>query len=66
MNHRDVWVVLTWSPKNDNLAYNLQARTLMAEAALYFPAHGLKLINSVAHQKSMAKARAFQWWEAPY
>ena len=41
LSHRHVWVVLTWSPKNNNLHFDLRMRTLVAEAALSFPSTGL-------------------------
>ena len=59
-------MVLTWSPKNDDLYFDLHARTLAAEAALSFPSSGLKLINSAAHQKSLACNRAFQSLDREY
>ena len=66
LSHRHVRVVLTWSPKNDDLHFDLRARTLTAEAALSFPSSGLKLINSAAHQKSLARTKAFRSWDRHY
>ena len=66
LSHRHVWVVLTWSPKNDDLLFNLRARTLVAEAALSLPSTGLRLINSAAHQKSLAHTKAFWAWDNQY
>ena len=59
LSFKDTWIVLTWSPKNNDLNYDLQARTLTAEAALAFPVTGLKSMNTAAYQKSVARSRAF-------
>ena len=66
LSHSDIRIVLSWSPKNNDLIYDLHARTLVAEAALSFPSTGLKLMNLMAYQKSVAKTRAFQIWEVQY
>ena len=64
--HRDVRLVLVWSPKNDDLRSDLLSRTLAAEASLEFPPEGMDSIQSAAYQKGRAKARAFQQWERQY
>lgn len=59
-------MVLTWSPKNDDLLYDVCARTLTAEAALSFHSDRLKLINSAAYQKSVARTKAYEMWNRQY
>ena len=66
LSHKDTRIVLTWSPKNNDLSYDLLVRTLAAEAALSFPDSGLKSMNSAAYQKSVARSRAFKAWEVQY
>ena len=66
LSFKDVRIVLTWSPKNNDLVYDLCTRTNVAEAALSFPCNGLKLMNSTAYQKSVARTKAFQSWEKLY
>ena len=66
LSHRDVRIILAWSPKNDNLRSDLLARTLAAEASQEFPPEGMDSIQSAAFQKGRAKARAFQQWERQY
>ena len=66
LSHRHIRIVLTWSPKNDDVLYDIRARTLAAEAALSSPSDGLKLINSAAYQKSVARTKAFEVWNRQY
>lgn len=66
LSYRHVQVALTWSPKNNNLLYNVHTRILAAEAALSFLSNGLNLMNSAAYQKSVARIKAFQVWEKQY
>ena len=64
--HRDVRLILAWSPKNDDLCGDLLACTLAAEASQEFPPEGMDSIQLAAYQKGRAKARAFQQWERQY
>ena len=64
--HRDVRLILAWSPKNDDLRGDLLARTLAAEASLEFPPEGMDSVQSAAYQKGRAKIRAFEQWERQY
>ena len=66
LTHRDVRLILAWSPRNDDLRSDLLARTLAAEASQEFPPEGMDSIQSAAFQKGRAKARAFQQWERQY
>ena len=64
--HRDVRLILAWSPKNDDLHSDLLLRTLAAEASQEFPPDGMDSIQSAAYQKGRAKTRAYQQWECQY
>ena len=64
--HRDVRLVLTWSPKNDDLYPDRLVRELAAEAASEFPPSGMDLVQSAAYQKDQARCRAFTQWEEEY
>ena len=66
LSHRDVRLILAWSPKNDDLRSDLLARTLAAEASLEFPPEGMDSVQSAAYQKGRAKKRAFEQWERQY
>ena len=66
LSHRDVRLILAWSPKNDDLRGNLLSRTLAAEASQEFPPEGMDSAQSAAYQKGRAKARAYQQWECQY
>ena len=66
LTHRDVRLILAWSPKNDDLCSDLLARTLAAEASQEFPPDGMDSIQSAAYQKGRAKIRAYQQWECQY
>ena len=66
LTHRNVRLILAWSPRNDDLRSDLLTRTLAAEASQEFPPEGMDSIQSVAFQKGRAKARAFQQWERQY
>ena len=66
LNHRDVRLILAWSPKNDDLYPDLLARELAAEAASEFPPLGMDSIQSAAYQKDRARCRAFSQWEEEY
>ena len=64
--HRDVRLILAWSPKNDLLQGDLLACTLAAEASQEFPPEGMDSVQSAAYQKGRAKIRAFQQWERQF
>ena len=64
--HRDVRLILAWSPKNDDLFPDRLARELAAEAANEFPPSGMNSIQSAAYQKDRARRRAFSQWEEEY
>ena len=64
--HRDIRIILAWSPKNNDLQGDLLAHTLVAEASQEFPPSGLDSVQSVAYQKGRAKTRAFEQWEHKY
>ena len=53
--HRDVRLILAWSPKNDDLRNDLLTCTLAAEASQEFPPEGMDSIQSAAYQKGRAK-----------
>ena len=46
--------------------YNSCAHILAAEVVSSFPSNGLRLMNSAAYQKSVARTKAFQVWEKQY
>ena len=64
--HRDVRLILAWSPKNDDLHPDRLARELAAEAALEFPPSGMDSVQSAAYQKDRARRCAFSQWEEEY
>ena len=64
--HRDIRLILAWSPKNDKLGSDLLSRTLAAEASQEFPPEGMDSVQSAAYQKGRAKIRAYQQWEHQY
>ena len=64
--HRDVRLILAWSPKNDDLGSDLLSRTLVAEASQEFPPDRMDSIQLAAYQKGRAKIRAYQQWERQY
>ena len=49
--HRDVRLILTWSPKNEDLFPNQIAMELAAEAAMESPPSGMDSVQSAAYQK---------------
>ena len=66
LTHRDVRLILAWSPKNDDLRGDLLSRTLAAEASQEFHPEGMDSVQSAAYQKGRAKKRAFEQWERQY
>ena len=64
--HRDVRLILAWSPKNDDLFPDRLSRDLAAEAASEFPPSGMDLVQSAAYQKDRAQRRVFSQWEEEY
>ena len=64
--HRDMRLILAWSPKNDDLYPDLRARELAAKAASEFPSSGMDSVQSAAYQKDRARHRAFSQWEEEY
>ena len=64
--HRDIRLILAWSPKNDDLRSDLLSCTLVAEASQEFPPDGMDSVQSAAYQKGRAKVRAFEQWECQY
>ena len=66
LSHRDIRLVLAWSPKNDDLALDLTTRNCAAEACLEFPPQGMDSIQLAAYQKSRARTKAFSEWEHKY
>ena len=49
--HRDVRIILTWSPKNNDLYPDRLAQELATEAATEFPPSGMDSVQSAAYQK---------------
>ena len=66
LTHRDIRLILAWSPKNDDLALDLLAREQAAEASREFPPQGMDSVQSAAYQKSRAHIRAFEQWAHKY
>ena len=64
--HRDVRLILAWSPKNEDLYPDRLARELAAEAANEFPPSGMDSVQSAAYQKDRARRHAFAQWEEEY
>ena len=64
--HRDVRLILAWSPKNEDLFPDRLTRELATEAALEFPPSGMDSVQSTAYQKDRARRRAFSQWEEEY
>ena len=64
--HRDVRLILAWSPKNDDLALDLLSRNCAAEACLELPPQGMDSVQSAAYQKNHARICAFSQWESKY
>ena len=64
--HRDIRLILAWSPKNNDLHSDLLAHTLAAEASQEFPPSGLDSIQLAAYQKGKAKVQVFEQWERKY
>ena len=52
--HRDVRLILAWSPKNDDLFPDRLSRDLAAKAASEFPPSGMDSVQSAAYQKDRA------------
>ena len=66
LTHRDVRLVLAWSPKNDDLSLDLLAHQNAAEACLEFPPQGMDSIQLAAYQKSRAHIQAYDQWAHKY
>ena len=66
LTHRDMRLILAWSPKNEELYPDRLARELAAKAANEFPPSGMDSVQSAAYQKDRARRRAFSQWEEEY
>ena len=66
LSHRDIRLVLAWSPKNDALALDLLTRNCAVEACKEFPPQGMDSVQSAAYQKNRARAKAFSEWADTY
>ena len=64
--HRDMRLILAWSPKNEDLYPDHRATELATEAAMEFPLSGMDSVQSAAYQKDQAQRRAFTQWEEEY
>ena len=66
LTHRDVRLILAWSPKNKDLFPDHLATELAAEAVMEFPPSGMDSVQSAAYQKDRAQCCAFTQWEEEY
>ena len=66
LTHRDIRLILAWSPKNDDLALDLRAHNNAAEACQEFPLQGMDSIQLAAYQKRRAHIQAYDQWAHKY